>query len=75
MIFRITPLHIKLLAFLDWNSNSYNGGPYVDTKRPFGNKYCAYDIYEIGTGSCWDYDLKGGEMSGSLLQKYNTIYQ
>jgi hypothetical protein len=72
MTFEITPFHIKLLGELNWtwDGSSYDGGPAVDTKRPFGNKYCVYDMYEIDTGKKWD----GYDMPSELQQRYQTIY-
>jgi len=47
--FTLTQQHIDLLtnAYVDYNSHTETGAPYIDPKRPYGNSDVAGDIAAI----------------------------
>jgi hypothetical protein len=49
MRIEITDDHLKLLrrTFFEWDDSAYNGAPYVDIKRPYGNSDVLGDVAEI----------------------------
>ncbi len=75
--FTLTTDHIKLVQhfYIDWDDQAYDGAPYVNIKRPYGNSgNQAYEVYRVLKGKDWDEEKKG-EMGDDKQDKYMNLHR
>ena len=75
MKFELTENHIKLLNQMHvyWDDGAYDGSPFIDSKRPYGNSAVINDVYEIIHGKEWDYD-ECEEMPEEIYEQMMDIH-
>ena len=74
MQFEMTENHIKLLhnMYVYFDDGAYDGAPAIDTKRPYGNSSCVYDIYEILHDKEWDSE---DDLPGELWEELMRVHR